>query len=230
MTAPPQADLQVLQAVRYFRSLPAAELENVYRSCLLRRFQAEAILLLEGAPSFGLYILRHGTVRIYKTSFDGKERVLRIVQPGETFNDVPVFDGGPCLASAKALATGATVWELRAERVRDLLATNPGAARDVIAVLPGRLRHLTDVVGDLSFRHTLERVARLLLEERGDPDGRVVLTQQEMAARVGTAREVVSRALRELERRGAINREHHRIVHVDPCRLRALLGPTVPDS
>lgn len=226
MGDPGGVDVQALRAVRYFRSLTTEELADVHRGCQLRRFQAEAILLLEGAPSTGLFVLRSGAVRVYKTSFDGRERVLRIVEPGDTFNDVPVFDGGPCLASANALAIGATVWELRTEYVRDLLAAHPGVSHDVIAVLANRLRHLTDVVSDLSFRHSIERVARLLLEERKGTDGRVVMTQQEMAARVGTAREVVSRALRELERKGAITREHHRIVRVDSHRLRALLAPT----
>ncbi|MCL4543987.1 MAG: helix-turn-helix domain-containing protein [Chloroflexi bacterium] len=71
-------------------------------------------------------------------------------------------------------------------------------------------------------------LACLLLTEWADTGGHVALTQQEMAARVGTAREVINRALRVFERRGAITREHHRIVRVDPCCLRALLGHPVP--
>jgi len=226
VTVPPDADLLVLHAVPYFRSLTVTELVHLHRACLLRRFQAEEIVLLEGAPASGLSVLRSGSIRIYKTSFDGKEQVLRIVQPGETFNDVPVFDGGLCLASARAVDSGATVWELRAELVFELLATNPRVAQDVIAMLAGRLRHMTDLVEDLAFRPIIERVARLILDENERTGGRVALTQQEMAARVGTAREVVSRALRELERRGAITRLHHRISHVEPLLLRALLDRT----
>jgi CRP/FNR family cyclic AMP-dependent transcriptional regulator len=230
VTVPPESDLQILRAVPYFSSLTAAELVQIHPACLLRRFQAEEIVLLEGAPSLNLFILRSGSVCMYKTSWDGKEQVLRIVQPGETFNDVPVFDGRPCPWSVKAVNSCTTVWELQGERVLQLLATHPHVARAVTAVLAGRLRQLTDIVGDLAFRHTVERLACLLLKEWADTGWPVALTQQEMAARVGTAREVVNRALRELERRGAITREHHRIVRVNPRCLRALLGPPVPDT
>lgn len=225
---PTDADLHVLHAVPYFRSLDPVALAQFHHACLLRRLAAGEILLLEGAPAPGLYVVRTGHVRIAKTSLAGKEQVLLIAGPGETFNDAPVFDGGPCPATVTALTADTSVWELRTEQVFALLATNSQVAQEVIRVLAGRLRHLTILVEDLSFRPSIARVARLLLEEGASTGGRVAVTQQEMAARVGTAREVVSRALRTLEHQGAITREHHRITHSNPALLRALAGMPAP--
>jgi CRP/FNR family cyclic AMP-dependent transcriptional regulator len=225
----PDGDLVVLQRVPYFRTLTAEDLALLHRGCLLRRLEAGQTVVLEGALPPVLYVVRSGSLCIYKTSRQGKEQVLRTVRPGETFNDVPVLDSGPSPASVRALVAGTSVWELQAARVLELVASNPPVALAVIQMLAGQLRYLVALVEDLSFRHIVERVARLILEEGANANGRVDLTQQEMAARVGTAREVVSRALRELERRGAITRERHRIVDFDATRLRAILdsmGPT----
>ena len=81
--------------------------------------------------------------------------------------------------------------------------------------------HLTMLVEDLSFRHVTQRLARLLVEE-SDAAGGVPLTQQEMATRIGTVREMVSRALRELERRAAISRRGGS-VQIDTAALHAFL-------
>jgi CRP-like cAMP-binding protein len=222
----PDDDLPLLRRVPYFRTLPEEELTQLHRGCLLRRLDVGEIVVLEGMPSPGLYVVRSGSVRVYKTSHRGTEQVLRIAGAGETFNDVSVFDPGVSPVSVRALVAGTSVWELQAARVLDLLAGNPAVASDVVRMLAGRLRYLVALVEDLSFRHIVERVARLLLEEDASTSGPVASTQQEMAARVGTAREVASRALRELERCGAITRERRRIVGFDAPRLRAILDPT----
>jgi CRP/FNR family transcriptional regulator len=183
-------------------------------------------VVLEGSVPQLLYVVRSGSVCIYTTSRQGKEQVLRTVHPGETFNDVPVLDSGPSAVSVRALVVGTSVWELQATRVLKLVASNPPVALEVIQMLVRRLRRLVALVEDLSFRCVVERVARLILEEDAITNGRIDLTQQEMAARVGTAREVVSRALRELERRGAITRERRYILHIDAPRLRDILELT----
>ncbi|MGH2344931.1 MAG: Crp/Fnr family transcriptional regulator, partial [Chloroflexota bacterium] len=142
---------------------------------------------------------------------------------GETFNDVPVFDGGPNPASAQAAAPGTAVCMVPTAVVMELLMTNPRVAADIVHVLAGRLRHLTAVVEDLSFHHITDRVAKLLLAESAATDSRPLLTQERMATRIGTAREVVSRALRTLEQQGAITRQRNRIVAINVPILRALL-------
>ena len=97
-----------------------------------------------------------------------------------------------------------------------ILRDHPQVALNVIKVLAARVRDLVSLVEDLSFRQVIGRVAKILLEYAGDGAGsKPRLTQQEMAAMVGTAREVVSRSLRALEEEGVIRLERHRIVIMD---------------
>jgi len=103
-----------------------------------------------------------------------------------------------------------------------LLREHPGIALNIIKVLAGKVRHFVSLVEDLSFRHVTGRVAKLLLEyatngsEEGKGKGpRPRLTQQDMAAMVGTAREVVGRSLKALEEEGAIRMDRHRIAIVN---------------
>ncbi len=135
-----------------------------------------------------------------------------------------MFDGGSNPASARAAEADTRVCVLPVSHMTRLLATNPRIRANVIRVLAGRLRHLTLLVEDLSFHHSTRRVARLLLEEGLRTGGVVTLSQQEMAARVGTAREVVSRALRELEQRGALTRGPRQRLRVETQALGALLN------
>jgi CRP/FNR family transcriptional regulator len=94
-----------------------------------------------------------------------------------------------------------------------IIRDNPKIALNVIKVLATRVRHLVSLVEDLSFRHVISRVAKILLENTGGEMGRGPrLTQQEMAAMAGTAREVVGRSLKTLETEGAIKMDRHRII------------------
>lgn len=216
-------DLRFLSAMPYFRGLSSAELAGIANRCYRRDLGDDEIIVVEGQAADGLYVVRGGKVRVFKTSNRGKEQVLIVLGPGETFNDVPVFDGGPNPASVQAAAPGASVCVVPTSLVKELLATNPRVAANIVQVLAGRLRHLTTVVEDLSFHHITERVAGLLLAESVAAGGDISLTQEQMAARAGTAREVVSRALRTLEQQGAITRQHNRIVAINAPILRALL-------
>ena len=217
------ADLDFLRTLPYFRGLSSDELACIAGCCHQQDLDDGEIIVVEGQPADGLYVVRGGKVRVFKTSSRGKEQVLIVLGPGETFNDVPVFDGGPNPASVQAAAPGASVCVIPTTVVMGLLTTNPRVTANIVHVLAGRLRHLTAVVENLSFRHITERVANLLLTESATMGGSVSLTQERMAARVGTAREVVSRALRTLEQQGAITRQHNRIVAINAPILRALL-------
>ena len=213
-----------LRSSPFFATLCADEIERIEKEIIELSFRKGEVLFLEGESCRGLYVIKSGQIRVFKSSPEGREQVLLIAKPGDSFNDVPVFDGGPNPASSSALEPS-TVYIIPRETLISLVADCP-AAQAIIKVFATRLRHLTTVVGDLSFRRIVSRLAKLLLEmaviEGGSSPIRR-LTQEEMAAMVGSVRDVVSRALRDLERAGAIKVEKQRILVVDPQRLREML-------
>jgi CRP/FNR family transcriptional regulator len=215
---------EFFRALPYFKSFGDAALERISRDAMETSIDRGQVIFLEGEPCRGMYVVRTGRVRVFKTSAEGREQVLFIARAGDSFNDVPVFDGGPNPASASALDP-ATVYLVPRETLLALIESCP-AARAVIGLFAARLRHLTAVVEDLSFRSVLSRLARLLLESAGRENGPAPLrpmTQDEMAAMVGTVRDVIGRALRQLESAGAIRLERHRILVVSPEKLREIM-------
>jgi CRP/FNR family transcriptional regulator len=213
-------ELSALGAIPEFSALAERELDYVRQVTYERHLERGELLLVEGAPGEYLYYIRSGQVKVFKTSTDGKEQVLRIFQAGETFNEVPVFDGGTNPASALVLEEGAVYVLRRADIVR-LLSEHPAIALAVIQVLASRLRHMVGLVEDLSFKHVTARVAKTLLLHSEAVSGATPhrLTQQELAALVGTAREMVGRALKEFEAEGLITITQGRISILDSARL-----------
>jgi len=213
-----------LQSIPYFSGLGPAELDSVRNLVFEKTAERGELILLEGEPAEALYFVASGVVKVFKTSADGKEQILYLVRPGESFNDVPVFDGGPNLASAQAMGP-VVLYGIRKSDLEVLLHNHPQVALNVTQVLSHRVRHLVSLVEDLSFRHVTGRVAKILLEHAGDGTGpRPRLTQQEMAAMAGTAREMIGRSLKTLEEEGAIRLDRHRIVITDKEALREMAG------
>jgi len=182
------------------------------------------MILIEGQPAEVLYFVVSGVVKVFKTSADGKEQILSLIRPGESFNDVAVFDGGSNTASAQAMGP-VVLYGIRKDDIEVILRDNPKVALNVNRVLASQVRQLGSLVEDLSFRHVTGRVAKILLENAGDGTGpRTRLTQQEMAAMAGTVREVVGRALKALEDEGAIRLDRHRIVITNKEALEEMVG------
>lgn len=216
-------ELDFLRRIPYFSDLGAAELESVGKLVFEKALNRAEMVLFEGEPPEHLYFVASGVVKVFKTSAQGKEQILSIVRPGQSFNDVPVFDGGPSPAGARAMGP-VVLFGIKRDDMTALLRDHPRIGLNVVKVLAGLVRHLISLVEDLSFRHVIGRVARILLEHAGDETGRAPrLTQQEMAAMAGTAREVVGRSLKTLEEEGAIKLERHRIVIVDKEALQNLV-------
>ena len=219
--------LELLKGIPYFSGLGLAELDSIKKLIFEKTAERGEIVLLEGESAGELYFVASGAVKVFKTSAEGKEQILDIVRPGESFNDVPVFDSSPNPASAQAMGP-VVLYGIRKSNLETILRDHPQVALNTIQVLAGRLRHLVSLVEDLSFRHVIGRVARILLEHAGDGTGpKPRLTQQEMAAIAGTAREVVGRSLKALEEGGAIRLDRHRIVITDKEALKEIMeAPT----
>ena len=215
--------LDFLNSILYFSNLELADLESIRKLVFEKTADRAEMVLLEGEPAANLYFVASGVVKMFKTSAEGKEQILSIVRPGESFNDVPIFDGGPNPASARAMGP-VLLYGIKKNDMEAILRNHPQVALNVIKVLANRVRHFVSLVEDLSFKHVIGRVAKILLEHVGGQTGLGPrLTQQEMAAMAGTAREVVGRSLKALEEEGAIKLDRHRIIITDKEALKEIM-------
>ena len=215
---------EFLKTTPYFSGLNAAELDSISKFIFKRVAERGEIILFEGEPAKILYFVVSGVVKVFKTSADGKEQILYLVRPGESFNDVPVFGSGSSLVSAEAMGP-VVLCGIKKSDLEIILQGHPQVALNIIQVLSQRVQYLISLVEDLSFRRVTGRVAKILLEHAGDGTSeKPRLTQQEMAAMAGTAREIVGRSLKSLEEEGTIRLDRHRIVITDKEALREMAG------
>jgi len=216
--------LEHLQAIPYFSGLSAAELDSIKEYVFEKTAERGEIVLNEGELSTAWYFIVSGAVKVFMTSFEGKEQILNILRPGDSFNDVPSFDGGPTLASAQAMGP-VLLYCINANNLETIIRNHPQLSLNVNRILAGKIRQLATLVSDLSFRPVIGRVAKILLQhstETSDPTQR--LTQQEMAAMAGTAREVVGRSLKALEEEGIVKLERNRLIISDKGALEELVA------
>jgi len=213
-----------LRLSAYFSGLEMEELSQVREHMFEKSVARGEIVVFEGEPATAIFIVISGVVKVFKTSTDGKEQILFLARPGDSFNDVPVFNGGSNLASAEAI-TQVNLCGIEKDEFKTALLGNPRLTENVLKVLSQRVEQVVSLVEDLSFRRVTGRVAKILLENAEDTTGqRHRLTQQEMAAMAGTARELIGRSLKLLEDEGKIRLERNRIVITDKKMLRKIAG------
>jgi CRP-like cAMP-binding protein len=216
---------QLLGRVRYFSSLPAAELRRLAVQCAPRILHPGEVLFEEGQPCHGLFIVAEGSVEVRQTSLRGREQVFHTEGPGATLGEGPLFDRGGYIATAVATRPTRVLF-LRRAYLLDLCRRHPAVALSILETMARRVRRFAEIVSDLAFRPVPERLARYLdaLARPGAPGTELdlELTQAQLAARLGTVRELVARAFSQLEESGVIARRRARIVIRDPARLAAL--------
>jgi CRP/FNR family transcriptional regulator len=216
-----QRRIELLRQSPYFADLDDTVVEAVCRSADVRSYPSGGRIITEGHDdgAAALHLVVDGVVKVYKLSVEGREQVLRLFHPGDTFADVAAFDGGPYPASADAFEP-ATVMRISRRVLLSMMHEHPEIAIGASRIMAGRLRHMTSLVEDLSLRRVMSRVARLLL---ANPDG-TSLTQSQMASMVGTAREMVNRSLRAFEDQGLIQITSGAIVIIDSARLQEVVA------
>jgi CRP/FNR family transcriptional regulator len=206
-----------LRQIPFFADLPEQTLLSLAPGASLRRYSAGEVICWHGDECAGMYSLVRGRVKLFKLSPKGRELVIRVLGAGTIFNEVPVFDKGPNVVSIAALEDS-DICLVEKDVILGAIRTSPELAEQVMLTLSGNLRVLVSQLEELSFYQVTNRLARLisqLSEEQlaGTKGNR--LTQDLMAARLGTVREVVARSLRELEESGAIHVRRGKIEIVD---------------
>jgi CRP/FNR family transcriptional regulator len=219
---------QVLKDAALFAALNESELNSLAARCGLRSYAAGEILFGEGQPCAGLHIVTSGRIRIFKTSPAGREQVLAIEGPGASVAELPVFDGDPYPASAAAVESSNTLFISR-DDLRALCLEHPQIALKMLQVAGARLRRLVGIIEELSFTTVRGRLISWLLRQAGPEEcaARRPVTfalnasHQEIAAQIGTVRELVSRNMARLQAQGLIESRGREVTIPDPEALEA---------
>ncbi|MCF6277284.1 MAG: Crp/Fnr family transcriptional regulator [Anaerolineales bacterium] len=220
--------LHTLRSNSYFERLDEADLTNVAGYMRLHQFVRGESIFFEGEPSAGLHIMQKGSAKIYRLSPQGRQYIVNLLSEGATFNEVSVYGGGANPVNVAALEA-CTVWIIEVGILRQLVLSNPDYAQKIIENLAHNLRGLVTRVSEMAFFQVTHRLARLLNdlpEEALSGENNTRLTQDQIAARLGSVREVIARSLRELERNGAIRLEHRRIYIDDQEKLKKITEGT----
>ena len=214
----------VLAGIAYFRTLPPVALRRLAGYAVVRDFQRGARVFEEGAPAEGLFVVMEGRVRLVRRSRGGREQVLHAEGPGATLGEVPLLDGGGYVATA-VTAEPARLLYLPRDAVLDVCRRHPDVALGIIRVLARRVRTFAGLVEDLSLKDLTTRLAGFLLAESDRANTKtfeLAMTRDDIATRLGTVRELVSRSLARLRATGAIAVVGRRVTVRDPRRLAEL--------
>ncbi len=201
--------IQILQKIEALRGIAPSDLKSILDFGKFVKFKNRAVILKEGEPGHLVYFVVKGRAMVYKTSGDGKIKSLSIVKEGELFGEMAIITNLPRSASVKAIGP-LTLLKLDAVHFRRLLKENSSVAMSVLASLCQRLQDTNKHIEVLFYQSVPERTVKALVM-LASPKGsvktrrrRLVLTQQELAELVGSAREVVNRTLQILKRDGVL--------------------------
>lgn len=188
-------DVPALPGSDLFSSLPEEALARVAARAVPVRLERHNTLFAEGDEAAEMYVVRGGRIGIAKRSPDGRESIVALMEPGDIFGEMPLFDQEPRSASARALERSELL-RLPYAAVRTELEAEPGALWDVVALIARRLRNADDAIADAMLLDVTGRTSKRLLELAGDADEFVLpITQEELAGLVGASRERVNKAI-----------------------------------
>lgn len=215
--------VQALRQVPLFSALPERVLRRLAEVAVRREYTPGETVILEGEPCRYVYFVAEGEVRVARTAADGREQVLARLGPGGALNTVPPFLPRKVNHATVQALTPTVLYAVPVPDFLRLVDECPELARVLLEDFARRLDRLSHLVEDLSLRTVRGRLARFLLEHaeggKGAEAGAATAvrrwTQEEIAAQIGTVREVVARTLRAFAEAGLLRIEGHRIILLD---------------
>ena len=202
----------LLKATLLFADLDDASLDRVAATADERTLRRGDVLFTEGEASNTLYVVTEGRIAIANKSIDGRESVVALMEPGDLFGEMPLFDGLGRSAEARALEPS-TVIEIPYAPVMALYEENPAELWAVVRLLASRLRSMDESLADSVFLDVTGRTAKRLLELADDSDEFTLpITQEELAGMVGASRERVNKAIASFVRLGWLEQNDRRYV------------------
>lgn len=212
-----------LKNTTLFQGLSESELTEV-RACLKEKtFNKGDLLFLEGNRCERIFVVRSGRVKLYRTSSSGREQILETLEPGDTCACNPGSSAWTCSTTAEAV-TPCTVWFLSREHYVRLVQNNSKISRTLNQLFADRLQCFSSLIEEVSLKDTKKRLIKFLLDMFAEkPDTFLPFTREEIAQRIGTARETVARHLHELKHARLIEIQPKRIIIRDKAGLEKLL-------
>ncbi len=210
--------------IHHFDGLPRESLEQISRIARPRNYKAGQVIYIEGEPSESVFLLERGWVKATRMSRDGREQAMLFLDAGEIFGDIAVFSGTDYPGTVVALED-VDMWVIPADEFKKMVGLDPTLAMAIIRRLSDRVLHYIGLVEDLSLRSVETRLANTLLQHAEIKNGQLVVprriwtTFDEMSVRLGTVRDVLSRALKTLEAEDLIKVEKQKIIIQDPQGL-----------
>ncbi len=217
-----------LKHIPLFQDLSKTEMKFLLDRAVKLHYAPGQTVFVEGDACEGLYVIQSGQLKIFKTSHTGREQILTIEDAGHSIAELPVFDGGDYPASAAAISES-TLLLIRKKDFQSLFLEHPEVGLKVLKVVGSRLRAMVDLINELSFSSVRHRLAALLLRlaktEGKETERGITIhlssTNQELAAQIGTVRELVSRNLGRLQTMGIIHVHGKAVTVRDLGRLEA---------
>jgi CRP/FNR family cyclic AMP-dependent transcriptional regulator len=219
--------IAALRRLPLFNELSEQELEVISERVKRRKYEADEMIFSEGEACHELLIVEAGEAKVFKSASNGREQLIAIERAGNSLAEFPLFDEGRHSSTARAIVE-TSLLELPAEHFRIICMQYPKVAIKVIRVLGHRLRHMDGLVEKLSFSTVRGRLIAHLLqlaEDHGRPDGNRVDVEllennEELAARLGTVRELISRNLGRLHGEGLIEMRRRAVTIPDVRKLK----------
>jgi len=214
----------LFKKIHQFENLPRETLERFAKVALPRHFDAGQVIYIEGEPAEKVYLLEQGWVKATRISRDGREQAMMFFSSGEIFGDIAIFAEKEYPGTVVALEE-VDLWVIPANEFRALVEQDIVLAMAIIRRLSDRVLHYIGLVEDLSLRNVESRLVNTLLQHAETCEGQLVVprrnwtTFDEMAIRLGTVRDVLSRAFKTLEADGLLEVKRHQIILLDPKEL-----------
>ena len=191
---------EVLKKCTMFSELNSDEITDLTNIAQIRNIKKKSVLFWEGDQATGFFLLISGSMRIYKSSTEGKEYTLHIIRPGHIFAEAAIFKGKGYPANCVSLENSVVAFFPKNEFIQ-LLITSPQIALKIIGTLSTWLRDFTLMIEELSLKEVPARLASYLLSEYEKSNSKsfdLSISKTQLAARIGTISETLSRTLRKL--------------------------------
>jgi len=211
----------MLSQISHFNLLNAETQTAILSIAVPCHFHAGQVIYLEGEPANFVYILTRGWVKATRMTKEGREQGLLFLRPVEIFGDIAVFANTTYPGTTTALEEVDT-WTIPSEKLLGVVQSHSDLAMAVIQRLSERVLHYLDLVEDLSLKSVESRLATSLLRNAELSNGQLMVPRREwttidaMAVRLGTVRDVLSRAMKTLEAEGHIRVEKQTIIVLNP--------------